>query len=201
MIRRWPAGSSGRSVLDRTAVGRDGVVPGLRASALAAGLKGRVSVATIGEIVARQLERSLQSLEEGVSRCNDRLWRSEDGDRGAWGVARQAYHAVESVDYYSRSSPAGFRFSRRLGSSWEDDRVDNLPSRKALLAYLSEVRMRAANHLAGMTPDAFLAPDGFPGTGDTALDTALYNARHTQHHVGQINLLLRMGGLEPATWR
>lgn len=167
----------------------------------AADMRGRISVGTIGEVVACQLERSLQSLEEAINRCDERLWRCEDGGHGVWGVARQAYHAIESVDFYSRLSPAGFEFSRQLGANWEDDPVDGLPSREALLAYVSDVRTRAARHLAGVTSEAFLAADGFPGTGGTALDTVLYNIRHLQHHVGQINLMLRKGGLEPATWR
>jgi uncharacterized damage-inducible protein DinB len=28
----------------------------------------------------------------------------------------------------------------------------------------------------------------------------LYNLRHVQHHVGQLNLLIRQAGAEPAAW-
>lgn len=120
---------------------------------------------TYGEVATNKLDKNLQSLEEAIRRCDERLWRSEDLARTGWGAARQAYHAVESVDFYSRLSPSGFKFFQRLRANWEDDPVEDMPSREDLLAYLTGVRNRAVKHLASITPEAFLAPGGFDGTG------------------------------------
>ncbi|MDA8215997.1 MAG: DinB family protein [Dehalococcoidales bacterium] len=156
---------------------------------------------SLGETLADQLDRSLDTLEEAIRRCDEVTWRAEDAE-GGWGIARQAYHAVESVDYLSPNTPEGFKFFRRLGSNWESSPAEAMPSREEVLAYLAEVKREARSRLEARTIDVFMTADGFgEGTGDTALGTALYNLRHLQHHVGQINLRLRTSGLSPAEWR
>jgi hypothetical protein len=156
--------------------------------------------ATIGPALAEQFALTWEMLRNAVMQCPDDHWRNGGVPKHV--PARWVLHAVEAADAYSSPSPKHFSPGARFGLDWETARPDQLPPREEMLAYLDEVRRWLDGQLRA-TPDAeFLKGNTrFPWMGATVLAQALYWLRHTQHHVGQLNQILRTQGLTAARWK
>lgn len=152
------------------------------------------------EAVSGQFGASLAMLENAIVACPDDRWDEAGREPRFWYVAS---HTLFWTDYYLSDPGAEFRPPAPFGLE-EMDPAGVMPPRthtKAeLLAYLAHGRARLAARLAAMDDASAAAPCGFPGKAFSALEMLLYNARHVQHHAGQLQLLLRQAGHEPPRW-
>jgi hypothetical protein len=139
-------------------------------------------------------------LERAIAACPESRWGGPDDWQAFWYLAS---HTLWWTDYYLAGDPAGFRPPPPFGME-EADPEGKLPPRvyspAELLAYLGYVRGRLAVALEALTDARAGAPCGYPRKDFSVLELHVYNLRHVQHHVGQLQLLLRQGGVEPPRW-
>lgn len=155
--------------------------------------------ATLGPTLAEQFTRGWGTLREVITVFPEDCWRA--GERSRDVPARWAIHTVETADFYLRSSPEGFPWRARFGVDWEAALPKDLPLQPDVLAYLDEVQRRMNAWLPKAADDELLAENrAFPWTGGTVLGRMLYLLRHNQHHIGQLNEMLRMCGIRGAQW-
>ena len=152
-----------------------------------------------GDALANQFQRAWEMLRGVVRRVPEDRWHADD-DRKLT-PARWALHTVETVDSYMGTSMDGYPWGKRF-CDWEGGEAEELPTRDELLAYADEVAGKLDERLRGLTEEAAAAESPFHWTGASLLGHWLYVLRHTMHHTGELNMLLRVWGQdEEGEWR
>ena len=163
----------------------------------------------IRRILAQQFGATAQMLHETIEHCPEQVWTKGLGGAAFWHLA---YHTIFFLDFYLHKREADFTpapFHRE--NSWQlasgpDGSEPLVPSgepysKTTLLEYLQDVRKRAQTILAELTEDDLTAPSPVPWYTIQRGDFLLNNLRHAQHHIGQLNMILRAHGVKPAAWR
>ena len=153
-----------------------------------------------GPLIARQYAFALAMLRQAIQHCDDSQWTTA---REPWlAPARLAIHILTSTRHYCRRPGLKLKLPRwadRMG--WDSIPRSDLPSREQVLTYVDEVERQACRWLGGLSDAQLLSPDGgYKWTGRVRADRALYTLRHIHHHLGQLNVELRLAGSEPAPW-
>lgn len=152
------------------------------------------------EVLAGQFGAALDMLERAIEACPEERWGGPDDWQAFWYVAS---HTLWWTGYYLAGDPDGFRPPAPFGME-EMDPAGKLPPRvyakPELLGHLAHVRAHLAAVLADLTPERAAALCGYPRKDFTVYELHVYNLRHVQHHVGQLQLLLRQAGVEPPRW-
>ncbi len=116
-----------------------------------------------------------------------------------------AYHSVIFLDYYLSIPPTDFSpmlpftindNGQRPPESIGDMIPDKIYSKQELIEYLQHSRLKCKKIIERLTDDEKLNIRFTEGNqeGDMdypILEILLYNLRHTQHHTGQLNLMIR----------
>ena len=122
----------------------------------------------------------------------------------------QVYHCLIFLDYYLTIPPKNFSpalpYTLVSPENIPVDAVDDilpvrLYSRDELLSYVDFCRKKCSQLLADLTEEQMQQrwidePDELAASSVmnfSVYEILLYNMRHVQHHVGQLNLLLRQG--------
>ena len=169
-------------------------------------------------VLASQLHAAHSMLTECIRLCPAEHWDDPVAKYPFWQVA---YHALCFVDCYL--SPDNGAFERLLGEregagagfhpAGMAELAEEYPSRRfdrgELLAYAGVCREKIARVLGegpgAETAESLAGPSGFSWLPFTRAELHIYNARHTQHHAGQLAVVLRRAGVEPkwtkAGWR
>ena len=144
--------------------------------------------AGINEIMWKQYGASIEMLENAIVACPAEVW---DGAFKFWYTA---YHTIFFLDYYCSSDPVNFAPPTPFGLS-EFDPGGILPervySKKELLDYLEFARKKCFELLVGLTDEKANKQFIRQFSDYTMMEMLIYNLRHVQHHVGQLNLVLR----------
>lgn len=152
----------------------------------------------IKEAVAGQFKRVLHMFSKGIDKFSAADWRF--GDPPDRRPAAQAYHLLESVDFFAGDLPSDqFSWGQRFGVDWECEDPDMLPSQVQVKAYLDEVEGKLADWFE--KADLFAPESLFQWTGQNRLERSLYSLRHAQHHVGELSRELEIRGLSGPRWR
>lgn len=157
---------------------------------------------TIGMAVAEQFARIWEMYREAIRGFPEEQWKA--GDVNCQIPAWLVYHAIEGSEFYAQATPIeGFVPGARFGVNWQDSPPKQLPTQEQMLTYLDEVQAQAEAWLRGMKDSDLLSPNPpFAWAGRrSALERALGQLRHTQHHLGQLNAELRRRNLPSAEWR
>jgi len=161
--------------------------------------------------MGRQFAASMRMLRAAVEACPDHLW--DDRAHGApfWHLA---YHALFYADFYLSDNAETFpaivkgvaeRFSLESsavdkamllpGHYEEFGKYVSSPERaftKAqLLDYADHCLRKSEQTFQGLSGERALGPCGFPWYDLTAGEFLINSLRHTQHHAGQLVMLLR----------
>jgi hypothetical protein len=144
---------------------------------------------------ASQLAASLTMLHNCIKACPADNWDSPIAKYPFWHVA---YHALCFGDLYSAESdeawvpsegPEGFHPAGKA------ELADEYPSRRfiqaELLRYSDYVCATAPKRLRAETLESLEAPSGFSWLHFNRAELHIYNARHVQHHAGQLSASLR----------
>jgi len=84
--------------------------------------------------------------------------------------------------------------------AWETPAAE-LPSKKVALEKLADYRDVVAARLAQLDDAALLEPEkAHPWTGQIRLSKLIFNQRHIQHHLGEMNAELSRRGIEGVAW-
>ena len=139
-------------------------------------------------------------LENAIRACPDALWSSVEREPYFWSPA---YHKLFYLDLYLSDRREGFA-PPALFTLSELDPVGPLPARvyrkEELLSYLAHCRAKARARIAALTPETANDMCRYGWIELTTLESLLYNMRHVQHHVAQLNLLLRQNTNAAPGW-
>ncbi|HEV3332360.1 MAG TPA: DinB family protein [Bryobacteraceae bacterium] len=162
-------------------------------------------------VIGRQFAAAIQMLRSAVEACPDDLW--DDRAHGApfWHLA---YHALFYADFYLSDNAETFQgVVKNVAEkfSLQDFHVDKamfLPgdyqqfsgvvtspvrafTRVQLLAYADHCLRKSDETFKKLTDSLALERCGFPWYNLNVGEFLLNNLRHTQHHTGQLVMLLR----------
>jgi hypothetical protein len=157
----------------------------------------------------RQFGAAIDMLRAAIESCPDDVWADsavpprwrDDDIVGFWYIA---FHTLFWLDRYLAGAPEDFA----PPSPFTLDELDPsglLPeraySKAELLDYLSHCRQRCRQAISDLTPERAAAPCPVGSGTLTFGELMLYNLRHVQHHVGQLNLVLRQRTRDAPGWR
>lgn len=150
-----------------------------------------------------------------IALCPDELWNK---DRKFFFMA---YHTTIFLDYYLSYPVAGFKPCLPFtisdetaipGDAIDDVIPDRFYSKEEMLAYLVSIREKCKNLITLATENSLnarwindheISMHGLcpPIVKDyTVLQILFYNFRHVQHHVAQLNFMLRQKANMAADW-
>jgi hypothetical protein len=157
-------------------------------------------MAVIRGMLARQFGATAQMLQEAITSCPERLWTTGSGGTE---FLRLAYHTIFFLDFYLHRREADFSpppCHREDAWDLEAKPAGEPYSKTTLLEYLYQVRKRAQAILADLAEDDLTAPSPVPWYTIQRGEFLLNSLRHAQHHVGQLNLILKANGETPSRW-
>ncbi|MEP7377175.1 MAG: hypothetical protein ABI675_27485 [Chitinophagaceae bacterium] len=158
---------------------------------------------------------AIDMLKNVITLCPDELWKKENK------FFYLAYHTLIFLDYYSTNPVKNFQPDLPYTITGEDklppDAVDDvLPnmiySKQELLVWLSSIREKCKKLITLSTEqklrerwisDTEINMHGLcPGIVEnySVLEILFYNFRHVQHHVAQLNFILRQETNMAAGW-
>ncbi len=149
------------------------------------------------EAVSDQFIRTLSMFRLAVSTFSEDAWRK--GDSLYQRPAGLALHIAQTIDFYSALKPGDGSDDPLTQIHWEERDSSKLPSQEELLGFLDIVEERLANFIA--KSDFQAEEEQFPWTGITVLSRAMYNLRHTQHHLADMAMELQRRGFTPPDWQ
>lgn len=162
----------------------------------------------IQESLWRQFGASIDMLHNVISSCPDNYLTTNKR------FYYLAYHSVILLDYYLTIPPKGFsptltftikEAEERPPESIGDMIPDKIYSKQELIGYLNASRLKCKRLIESLTDTEKLNIRFTEGNqeGDmnySILEILLYNLRHTQHHVGQLNLIIRQDFNKHMNW-
>jgi hypothetical protein len=140
-------------------------------------------------------------LRRAIESCPDALWERPSERLGYWYLA---YHTLFLVDHDLH--PADTTFAGPEFDRFEYELKEVPPpyeepySKAVLLTYLERCLARTREVLRSIGEAESLDLRGSRRLDMPALEVVLYQLRHVQHHVAQLNSLLRSEGVEPPRW-
>ncbi len=136
-----------------------------------------------------------QNLRDSIEACPDDSWSAE---RGSPPFHQIAYHTIFFLDWYSGDSPELFKAWERQAFAAEGDQtLDNVPSKVftkgELLDYLDASERKCLGIIENLSEEDFARLCAFEWkVGQSVLDMLLQGLRHLEHHIGQLNYILRL---------
>ena len=113
------------------------------------------------------------------------------------------FHTLFFLDLYLSDSDVGFAPPAPFTLD-EMDEAGLLPERvytkDELLTYLEHGRKKCRATIEAMTEEKAHQRCGFDWLDISVVEVLLYNMRHVQHHVGQLNLILRQKANSASRW-
>ncbi|MFL5386716.1 MAG: DinB family protein [Longimicrobiaceae bacterium] len=155
--------------------------------------------ATWKAMIWRQFGAAIEMLENALLACPDELWSDRSRRPEFWYVA---FHTLFYLDVYSSGSveaytpPAPFT----LGELEDDVMPPRAYGKDELLAFLVHGRRKCRAAIDAMTDEKVSRRCGFEWLDLSEAELLLYNLRHVQHHVGQLNLILRQATNSGSRW-
>lgn len=151
-------------------------------------------------VIGRQMAAAIQLLRAAVEACPDDLWDDRTEGTPYW---HMAYHALFFTDLYLTDNLESFQ-----AQSWQADKSHFLPgdyqefagivttpeksyTREQLVEYADHCLRKCDACFKKLTDERALERCGFWWYELNAGEFLLNNLRHTQHHAGQLIVLLR----------
>ncbi|MDR6764047.1 hypothetical protein J2Y38_004276 [Flavobacterium sp. 2755] len=148
------------------------------------------------KILWRQFGAVIDMLESSILVCPESFWNKKD----FW---YSVYHTIFWLDYYSSVDIANFSPPKPFSLS-ELDPKGILPERiylkEELLEYLEHSRKKVFFLIEGLNEETSKERFITKKKNYNRIEMILYNMRHVQHHVGQLNLLLRQNVDTAGKW-
>ena len=138
-----------------------------------------------------QFGAAIDMLENAVRECPDGVWGDGPPAQAFWYLV---YHTLFWLDHYLSGTPVGFAPPAPFTLDELDPAglyPERVYTRAEMQAYLEHGRRKCRATIARMTPERAAEPCGFERLGLTQGELLLYIMRHVQHHVAQLNLILR----------
>ena len=138
-----------------------------------------------------QFGAAIDMLDNAIVQCPEALWADRTRRPEYWYVA---FHTLFWLDLYLSKSVDGFVPPPPFTLDELDPR-GLMPERgytqAELREYLAHGRRKCRTTIAALSDDDARAPWVFQSVQGTGAEMLLYNLRHVQHHVAQLQLMLR----------
>lgn len=138
----------------------------------------------------------LKMVEKAIELCPDGLWSKETDQPQFW---QEVYHTLFYLDFYLSKNPKShqskFEFKENLG-----EKPSRILTKNEITDYLKEVETKTKEIFKNLTTSEIEGKNSFWWTGPTLGHRLIYNLRHSQHHMGKINEILKKNGIEAAKW-
>jgi hypothetical protein len=147
-----------------------------------------------------QLAAAIDMLENAIRACPDALWSRRSEGPEFWYLS---YHTLFWLDLYLSPSADGFIPPAPFGLSELDPagrRHERAYTRDELLAYLRHGRAKCRSVLESLSDVRASQASGFEWMPGSVAELLIYNLRHVQHGVAQLNLILRHAGEPVPPW-
>jgi len=149
----------------------------------------------VKDILWQQFGASIDALERAIEICPDEVWGDPAKLPDAWHEPWYlTYHTLFWLELYLHGSKEGFVPLEPYGLEELDPAgvlPDRIYSRAEMLAYLYHCRRKCKATIESLTAQSAPRICRFRWGELSFTELLLYNMRHVQHHVGQINLILR----------
>jgi hypothetical protein len=147
---------------------------------------------------SRQIGAAFKMLENVINNANDTTWTSRLNNMPFWQIC---YHVLWYTDFYFHANQETFRpqsFDMEgIKNYWikpDSQMIENQKhpiSKKDMLFYCNYGRQKAQQFIDGIDVTYFTTPSPFEWHGFPKIDIVDYNIRHLQHHIGQLDIILR----------
>lgn len=147
-----------------------------------------------------QFGAALDMLRNAIDACPDDVWADPSREPKFWYVA---YHALFWLDLYLDGTREGFVPPEpfTLDELKPEGVLPETPySKETLRAYWTHCFEKCRTTLRELTEAAAERECVFPRRTYRFSELLIYNFRHVQHHVGQLNLILRERSDIGAVW-
>ncbi|TXH61016.1 MAG: hypothetical protein E6Q84_03645 [Thiothrix sp.] len=147
-------------------------------------------------VVLRHLKPILEMLRYTILNCPEQVFA---GDKLL--VREQLYHALVGMDVWFTDKPSDYNFSEILdikAAQMHKIAPANI-SRRFLLSYLGKIEHKLA--AIPMNWDKLLEIRSMGDREITYLDQCFVQMRHVQHHLGEIDEIMRSHNLPLLEWR
>ena len=145
-----------------------------------------------------QFGAAIDSLEAAIDACPESLWGDRSRFPEYWYVV---YHTLFFLDYYESESGEGYAPPPPFTLSELDPAgvlPDRVYSKEEMRRFLEHGRQKLRARIAAMTDEKAASRCGFRDLNE--LEHFLYKMRHVQHHMAQLNLILRQVTNSPTEW-
>ena len=153
------------------------------------------------EAIVSQYLGALAMVEESIRRCPLDLWQAAPATGRFWQIA---YHALFYTQLYLQESEQTFHpwqghraESQYLGPvGWDNNRLPEIGepyTQEEMLEYVAFCREEVERRLHDID---FGAPSGFDWLPFNKLELQVYNIRHLQQHIGELDARLSERGIE-----
>lgn len=153
------------------------------------------------DAIEQQFGAAVDALEGAIRACPDAAWTAGDHGQQPWYLA---FHAIFWLGFYlSEGAPNYMPPAPFTRGELEPDVFPERPyGQKELLTWLEQCRGTLAARISTIAggPEPIRRRCRLPWGEMEAVELLLYNLRHVQHHAGQLNLLIRQAGGQPAPW-
>ena len=139
-----------------------------------------------------QFGASIDMLERAIQACPEDLWGDRSQKPEFWYVA---FHTLFFLDLYLSESDDGFLPPPPFTLDELDERgilPERVYTKEELLRYLNHGRAKCRDTIQAMTEERARGRCGFSWLDLSVGQMLLYNMRHIQHHVGQLQLVLSL---------
>jgi hypothetical protein len=156
---------------------------------------------TLVSSVKDQWARAWAMWEDMIRSIPDDEWRKGDIDYLI--PARHLIHVAVGDDVFSSDTPFDeYDHLQCFGlEAWKTP-PGQLPSKETALDTLADIRATVEARFAKLDDAALLESEKIhPWTGQTRVGKLLYNLRHIQHHLGEVNAELIRRGIKGVGWR
>jgi len=151
--------------------------------------------------VWQQFGAAIDTLEDALNLCPDRLWTgvvwhdSEDAKYGQfWFIA---YHTLYWTDTFLLGTSEGFRPPAPF---LHGKLPENPYTKDDVHGYLKQCRQKCKAVIEALTDETAYRACIFKWMEPTYLELQLYSMRHVQEHAAQLNLFLGQNGVTGQDW-
>jgi DinB superfamily len=147
-------------------------------------------------ILWRQFGAAIDMMENSIAACPDSLWN--DGSQ-FWYIA---YHTLFFLDYYLSEEPDKFHPPEpfTLAEFGAEGSTERVYTKQELIKYIEFCREKCRKLISELNDENLEKRFINDRRNYSRLEILLYNMRHVQHHMAQLNLLIRQSGKVPPDW-
>jgi hypothetical protein len=138
----------------------------------------------------------IQMIEQAINLCPESLWSNQSYQPQFW---QEIYHTIYYLDFYLGTNPKKHKEQFEIKENLSEI-PETILTKTELVDYLKDVKKKTEDIFNKLKNAEIEGKNSFWWTGETLGHKLVYNLRHSQHHMGKINFILRTNDIEPSKW-